>query len=206
MAIPTEPTIEAILQPKLVLVEGKDDKDFLIEYGKHLGITNCRVEPVDSVSNFNKEIPTQTKRPGFDKITHFAIIRDKDTGNIQDAFASIVKIFKSKTSISTLPQEHGKWSDGKLKIGIFIMPGKQEGNMLEDLCLNTVANKPEMKCVNEFSKCIGQTSNMVKSRTLAFLAAQNEPVNTIGLGAYKGYWNFDAPELNELKDFLSVLK
>lgn len=206
MAIRKEPTIEALIQSKLILVEGKDDKDFLIEYGKHLGINNCRVESVDSVNNFIKEIPSQVKRTGFEKITHFAIIRDKDTGTIEDAFTSIINIFKKKTSVSDFPKEHGQWSEGKPKIGVFIMPGKQEGIMLEDLCLSTVASKPEMKCVNEFSNCISQTKNMAKTKTLAYLAAQYEPVNTIGLGASKGYWDFEAPVLGELNFFLSILK
>ena len=206
----TESAQKKIRHPQLALVEGSDDINFFIELGKHLGITTCSAEPVESVSKFRHEIPGQINRPGFEKVTHLAIIRDKDSGSIEDAFKSIHNIFKSRTQITNLPSQHGQWSDGYPKIGIFIMPGGQKGTMLEDLCLSAVANQLVMECVDEFSDCIaGQqdsSTNLAKTKTLAYLSAQKEPVNTIGLGAQKGYWNFNAPELDELKEFLLELK
>ena len=196
--------------PQLALVEGSDDISFFIELGKYLGINSCSAEPVDSVNNFKHEIPAQISRPGFEKVTHLAIIRDKDSGSIEDAFKSIRNIFTEKTNITELPKQHGQWSDGGLKIGIFIMPGKLNGTMLEDLCLSTMADNPIMKCVEEFADCIKEkpetSTKIAKTKALAYLAAQKEPVNTIGLGAQKGYWNFEAPELDELKEFLLELK
>jgi hypothetical protein len=39
----------------------------------------------------------------------------------------------------------------------------------------------------------------------AFLAAQTDFVDSVGLGAQKRYWNFDSPALDELKHFLENL-
>ena len=87
--------------------------------------------------------------------------------------------------------------------------------MLEDLCLETVKDRPAMKCVDEFSSCVSALKsppkNISKSKTQVFkaqvfLATQPKIVDSVGLGSQKGYWNFEAPCLVELKAFLSHLK
>jgi hypothetical protein len=78
-----------------------------------------------------------------------------------------------------------------------------------------VEDQPAMKCVNEFASCVStlpvSPKNISKSKAavfkaLTFLAAQHENVDRVGLAAQKGYWNFDSPALDELKQFLSYLK
>ena len=209
--VPHVKNLREFTKPKLILVEGPDDVSFFIKLIDHLEIKNFYVYAVDSVTKFNSFLEKDIVNiRGFNRLTHLAIIRDKDSGTIEDACSSITNILSIKTKIERPASKHGLWSDGSPKTGIFIMPGKLDGTMLEDLCLSTVNNKPEMKCVNEFANCIettvGKTKNMAKTKTIAFLAAQEEPVSTINLGSLKKYWNLDAPELNELKQFLSELK
>ena len=91
------------------------------------------------------------------------------------------------------------------------MPGNSiEGNMLEDLCLKTVEKHEAMTCVKDFISCVSaletKPTNMSKAKTHAFLAAQQEPANSVGLASEKGYWDFSSSALDELKEFLSNLK
>jgi hypothetical protein len=142
---------------------------------------------------------------------HLAIIRDKDE---DDAFASVANIV-TKAGLSP-PLSHGQFSDGNPRVGIFIMPGVTvDGMMLEDLCLKTVEDDGAMDCVEEFASCVAALpdppKNMSKAKVQVFkahvfLATQPETVDSMGLGAQKGYWNLDSPCLDELKQFLLHLK
>ncbi len=66
-----------------------------------------------------------------------------------------------------------------------------------------------MQCVNEFIDCALQfdenPKNIAKSKVQTFLASKEELVSRLGLGALKGYWNFELPVLDELKAFISSL-
>jgi hypothetical protein len=90
------------------------------------------------------------------------------------------------------------------------MPGSNETGMLEDLCLRTVAAHRAMACVMEFEDCVGHLTPrpkvLIKAKAQVFLAAMSEIVNSVGLGAQNGYWNFNSTELDELKTFLKELR
>ncbi|OHB68032.1 MAG: hypothetical protein A2Y77_01750 [Planctomycetes bacterium RBG_13_62_9] len=82
--------------------------------------------------------------------------------------------------------------------------------MLEDLCLGTVKDHDAMRCVKSFARCVQRLPdpprNPSKAKCQAFLAAQPEIVNSVGLGAHKGYWDFSSVVLDELKAFLAQMK
>jgi len=198
-----------IKNKKLIVVEGDQDCQFFAKLIDKLDIKGVYVLGIGGKGNFNDDLQRLHRRPGFSSLTHFAVIRDKDEDN---AFESIVKILqdKDKMNISPVPSAPGVFTTGKPKTGVFIMPGSIQGKMLEDLCLKSVEDKPEMKCVNDFANCVSRLEsppkNPSKSKVLAFLASQPEDANTVGQGAEKNYWNLDAPCLNELKTFLNNLR
>lgn len=197
---------------KILAVEGKDEKNFLDSFLKHQNISNCQIEEVGGKDQFSRKLPGLIKTPGFVSsdgsfaVTHLAIIRDKNGG---EALKSIANVLKENNLVP--PKKEGQFSSGKPKVGVFIMPGNTiEGTMLEDLCLKCVENHAAMKCVNEFAYCVSKLDNPPKNpsktKTLAFLAAQEEIANTIGLGAQKSYWDFNSPCLDELKAFLEKMR
>jgi len=196
----------------LIAVEGPDDDKFFDCLLKIIGITDFDIRFVGGKDEFKNKLPALKNMRGFSdatgsyNVTHFVIIRDR---NSDDAFKSVANTLKKEGF--TPPEKPGQFSDGHPKIGIFIMPGDTiEGTMLEDLCLKTVKNLPSMKCVDEFSACVSgletKPKNISKAKAQAFLASQPEFANSVGLGALKGYWDFDSPCLAELKAFLNNLK
>jgi hypothetical protein len=197
---------------KVLAVEGQDEEEFFGALLRYMDIGDFDMRHVGGKDQFRTKLPALKRVSGFFNVdgspfvTYLAIIRDQ---NSDDAFESVVGILKREGF--TPPKEHGQFSKGNPKVGIFIMPGtKVKGTMLEDLCLKTVENRPTMKCVNEFASCVSELEtmpkNLSKAKAQAFLAAQPEIVNSVGLGAQKKYWNFESPALNELKEFLSNLK
>lgn len=207
----------SINSKKVLAVEGKDEKNFFNALLKHMNITGIDIREVGGKTQFPDKLPALVKASGFfladgsSFVTHLAVIRDKDEGN---AFKSIVNIVK-KTGLIP-PTKHSEFSNGKPKVGIFIMPGEAiDGTALEDLCLKTVENHKAMACVNKYASCILALELVPKNipkakvqvfKAQAFLAAQPVIVDSVGLGAQKKYWDFESPALNELKSFLAKLK
>ena len=197
---------QPIKSNKVLAVEGQDEVNFFDALFKHMGILNIDIRGVEGKSQFKLKLPALKATTGFENVTHLVIIRDRNSDN---AFQSITNILKRIDL--TPPDESGQFSSGRPKVGVFIMPGETiEGKMLEDLCLKTVENRPAMKCVSEFTSCVCELENppknISKAKAQAFLAAQTDMVNSVGLGAQNGYWGFDAPVLDELKQFLENLR
>lgn len=201
-----------IISNKVLAVEGLDEKNFFDKLLKYLSVTDFQIEDVGGKDKFPVRFPALLKTTGFfapdesPLVTHLAIVRDKNEDN---AFESISNIVSAQGLMP--PTQHSTFSDGNPKVGIFIMPGtKVKGTMLEDLCLKTVENDMAMKCVNEFAACARaldpSPKNIPKAKAQAFLAAKPEIAHTVGIGAQKGYWDFDSPALHELKQFLSNLQ
>lgn len=200
--------MDEIRNEKMLVVEGNDDVSFFVKLLKELNILGVYVTALGSKNRFNDDLPELQKRPGFSKVTHLGIIRDKDVDN---AFESVVNILKRKMGLTNIPTKNGSFASGRPGIGIFIMPGNTVvGTALEDLCLETVENHPAMQCVNDFASCISSLNdgprNISKARVQAYLAAQPEIANSIGRGAEKNYWNFNSPVFNELKEFMANFK
>lgn len=200
--------MDEIRNEKVLVVEGKDDVGFFDKLLKELNILDVYINALGGKHKFNDDLPDLEKRPGFPKVTHLGIIRDRD---VDQAFESIVNILDRKMGFTNIPSENGQFASGKPKIGIFIMPGNiVAGDSLEDLCLKTVENRPAMQCVEDFASCISllkdRPRNMSKAKVQAFLAAQPEIANSLGRGAEKGHWKFDSPALCELKEFLANFK
>jgi len=201
-----------ITYKKIIAVEGPDDDNFFDALLRRMNIKDYDIRFVGGKDEFKNKLPALKNVSGFfdangsPLVTHLAIIRDENGDN---AFESVTNILKKEGF--TPPKKHGLFSNGNPKIGIFIMPGTTvKGTMLEDLCLKTVEKNPEMKCVNEFASCVSamepKPKNMSKAKAQTFLAAQPEIANSVGVGAQKGYWDFESPALDELKQFLSHLK
>jgi hypothetical protein len=196
----------------VLAVEGEDERSFFDSLLHHIGLRDVQIEPVGGKDQFPKKFPALLQMPGFyapdgsPNVKSLAVVRDRDQDNAFESIANIVR----KADL-TPPDKHGEFSGGNPRIGIFIMPGEAvKGTMLEDLCLATVKSHPAMDCVNGFADCAealpNSPRNTSKAKCQAFLAAQPEIANCVGLGAKKGYWDLDSPALYELKQFLLNLR
>lgn len=206
-----QPSPESITKKKLLAVEGKDEVIFFKELFKHMGMYDIvQVLDVAGKDNFKKEMPLLKKATGFSDLEAIVIIRDADN-SYQSAFESIKGVLEKIEGLQ-VPNKPGEFSRGNPKVGVFIMPDNSSPGMLEDLCLETVKDKEEMECVKQFIACAKQLKNPPKEKDIpkaqvqAFLAIKPDVPNSVGRGAQKKIWNFDAAELNPLKVFLSQLK
>ena len=197
-----------IRKKKVLAVEGDDEINFFDSLLKYMGISDADINKVGGKNKFKNKLPALVNTTGFfDNVETFAVIRDaNDDANA--AFSSIKNILQKQNL--TPPTQMNKFANNGLKLGIFIMPGNSAEGMLEDLCLRTVQHHPKMNCINEFMDCILKLKeppkNVAKAKAQSYLAAMPIIANSVGIGARKGYWNFDSDELKELKIFLENLK
>jgi len=207
----------SITARSVLVVEGEDERNFFDRLLRHIGLAGVQIESVGGKNQFPERLPALLRAPGFFEadgspwVKNLAVVRDKDGDNAFESIANIVK-----RAGLTPPDEHGAFSDGSPGVGIFVMPGETiDGTMLEDLCLKTVQDHEAMPCVEQFASCVGDLPsvprNMAKAKAQVFkaqvfLAAQTDTVDAVGLGAQKGYWDFDSPALAELKAFLEHLR
>ncbi|MEA1866346.1 MAG: DUF3226 domain-containing protein [Euryarchaeota archaeon] len=199
--------MKSIREKTVLAVEGKDEVNFFDALLRYLEITGFEIRDVGGKSRFKDKLPALVKMSGFSDVEALAVIRDAD----KDANAAFDSVRYVLTKEGLEPPARMNWfSDGNPVIGIFIMPGDSDRGMLEDLCLRTVKDHPAMECVDIFVDCVSELADppktLEKAKTQAFLASMPTIVNSIGLGAQKGYWNFDSSELSDLVSFIDNLR
>ena len=200
--------MEGIQEEKVIVSEGDDDKHFITKFLEHEAIEEVQVISLGGESKIKKNFPLFFTRGNFDIIRKLAIVRDADS-NSDAKFRSTVDIVENNglappVSINTFSNENPS-------IGVFIItkPGCNCG-MLEDLCLETVKDTEEMKCVNKLFECVDKLdiilNNPSKSKCQAYRATLPISYPYIGIGALHGIWAYEHEILDDLRNFLLFLK
>ncbi len=88
-----------------------------------------------------------------------------------------------------------------------VLPDDCNQGMLETLLWESVADKPEAGCIEEYLDCAERCSGESiqrrdKARAHAFLATRPLPHVSVGVAAQKGYWDFDHPAFAGVRAFL----
>lgn len=201
---PSKP--QPIKQQKLLVGEGIEEFFFFEALLKHLNIVDVQIEQCKGKTRLHDYVITLPKRPGFENLVAIAITRDADD-DATAAFQSVITALDNAGLAK--PQASGSFINSEPKVGIFILPDCQGSGMLEDLCLASANTDIAMPCVNEFFRCVEnkgrRPNNMAKARTHAWLASHIEPDKRLGEAAQKGYWDWQSPAFDLLKQFLNQL-
>ena len=130
----------------------------------------------------------------------------------KSAFDSICTALENVNILERLPNSIGKVENiGIFKVGIFIMPNNRDSGMLETLCLQSIEGMHCNKEMQAYIECLKKfyennpSFNLEKAKTQVYLASKVPIRNSLGLGACKGYWNFDHCAFDEIKLFLNEL-
>ena len=206
--------IKEIKEKKLLLVEGKDEEGFFEALFNNKAIQGIQVMESGGKEQFEKLLPEIVKLRDFKEVSSLAVIQDADQ-DAKEAFQRVCLELK-KNNLSA-PEKPASFISGSPRIGVFIIPDKNNQGMLESLCLSTVESENLHKCINSFMECVEKETisdgnreykkpkNLHKARCRAFLAAMEEDTPSLGVAAQKGYWNFDSDKLQSLLDFVKKL-
>ena len=152
------------------------------------------------------------------RVTSLGIVRDAE-GNAGDTFQSICSALKNancelknlNVSVNLpVPNQVIVPVGDYLRVSVLILPDDKTPGMLETICLWSVENNPAMKCIEQYFKCIKQRmsslpKNMPKAQVQTFLASRPRPGLLLGQAARAGYWPWDSPVFNRVKQFLQAL-
>lgn len=196
--------MKEIKKTKLLVVEGTEEVRFFYALLKHMNIDSVQVEEIQGKSKLPSFVKTLPIVPNYETVESIAIIRDAD-GDPKNAFQSVINSLK-KAGLN-YPGNHGAFSQGRPKIGIFIMPDGLNPGMLENLCLNAILNDPAMRCVEEYFNCIAKAGisepkPIAKAKVYTWLASRENPARRVGEAAEAGYWPWDHVVFTDLLIFL----
>ena len=199
---------EEIRCPKLVLVEGADDKSFFEALCQHLGLNDIQFREIGGKDNLPKALEATVKESSFSEVViALGIVLDADD-DPKATFQSVCSALKKfGLPVPTQPMTP---APGRPRVLVMILPDNQSPGALEDVCLRAIARTPAMKCVEKFFCCLRRQGlslpkSLSKAKVLAYLTSMPEPDKGFRWSAQAGYWNWDHPAFSDLKDFLRSL-
>lgn len=197
----------------VILVEGVDDGYFLDEVLASIGANPSQVGVclADGKEKMHVLLKAVLKSPSFTtgKIRRYAVIRDVDD-SVQTCLNECQRLFTDAGEPCPAPNDFSVRSDGR-SIGLFLLPNATSAGSLETLALQTVSGTPLLSATDSYlSSAVahgGSNDHIDKRRMQAFLASWAKPLcNGVGWATRKGHFDVSAPELGELKVFLTDLQ
>ncbi len=193
---------------KFVFCEGKDDLAIIKAVAFSINLHNLQIEPFEGKDKLRNFLRLIQARPEFSRnlVTAFGVIRDAD--NDGDAAFQCVRDSLLANGFQASAQ-NGEITANGIKTGILIIGPNNGKGMVEDLCLNSVSANPEFPCVENYFNCISQKTDRKnfssKAKIRAWMASHPDFDFRLGAAAAAGYWPWENPVFNPLKDFLQKL-
>lgn len=174
---------------RLLLVEGKEDKEFFIQLHSHLKFPEripwiLKYEGKDKLKDKLSEFLYQLIRvpnSNFKQVSQIGIVRDADYGT--DAFQSVQTAIKNANANSPrqlpVPRTVIEPSEGSPKVSVLILPSEKRDGMLEDLVLDALNDDPITPCVDDFFTCLKNRKveivqeRLSKARVRVFITGKN---------------------------------
>lgn len=192
---------------KVLVVEGESAFQFFKALLRHLRLLDeIEIRNSGGVNEFSIYLRLLLSTPGFDKVISLGIVRDGEN----DAHAQFQSICQNLQQVGlSVPRQPATLVSGTPNVSIFILPDCANPGMLETLCLQSVEQNPAMLCVEEYIQCLQQSDivpgNLPKARLRALLASSPRPELLLGQAAHAGFWPWDSPVFDALKQFLLAL-
>lgn len=196
-----------IMQPNLLVVEGKEEELFFGALIKHLGLQNAQVIGVGGKTTLRQNLKALTLSPGFADVIFLGVVRDAND-NPSAAFQSVHNALQAANLPA--PERPLVPVGDSPRVAVMILPEEGEAGMLEDLCLKSVMQDPAMHCVEQYFECLRQKglplpSNISKAKVQVFLASRRRAGLRLGETAEAGYWPWDAETFQQVKTFLQLI-
>src|SRR5262249_29723801 len=154
---------------------------------------DIHVEKYGGTARLDRYLRELPLRPGYERLVALGVTRDADA-DCADTFNRVRGSLAANGF--TYPAAPGEIVQALFHVGVFILPDNQRPGMLEDLCLDSIANDPAFPGLEVYFQCVlrsaqRQPGHIPKARVHAWLASQSEPDRRLGEAAHKGYWPWD---------------
>ncbi len=186
-----------------------DEVNLATEMLRSWNICGVQVMDVGGKDKFRSEIDalmSYSRSQGL-HLSAIGVLRDADAHPTR-ALQSVTGALRSLDLPA--PASHGAIIHGSPSVGVFILPDGTSPGAVEDLCWEAVQETSAGKCSTVYLECLEESGalaskNPAKTLVHSYLAAQEDPSSRVGEGALKGYWSFDHPAFDPLRDFVGRL-
>jgi hypothetical protein len=169
---------------RLLLVEGKEDKQFFIRLGYHLKFTDdtpLHIVQYEGKDNLTKFLMLVMNDPKFNQVTRIGIVRDADynTDAFQSVLSSLQFVNQNSSKKLPIPESAIQPSEGTPRISILILPSIERNGMLEDIVLDALQDDPIASCVDDYFVCLKDNGieivpeRLSKARVRVFISGKN---------------------------------
>ena len=207
-----------IVKPYLLLCEGRDAENFLINYLESEALAQDQrfsneIQVLDFGGNddLDRFLMNLKNMERFDQVTSIAIIRDAEK-DFAKACSDVTRSLRKSGIIS--PDSYGTWvnDDTGVKVGYLLFPLNNEAGTLEDLCLNILSESNIESILSSIDKFLTTMESSYgrsyhrkhKNRLHTYLSSSDEYVSMqLGLASKAGAFNWDSVYLEPLKRFLT---
>ncbi|MCR4655245.1 MAG: hypothetical protein K5770_03335 [Lachnospiraceae bacterium] len=207
-----------IVKPYLLLCEGKDAENFLINYLESEALTQDQrfsneIQVLDFGGNddLDRFLVNLKNMERFDQVTSIAIIRDAEK-DFAKACSDVTRSLRKSGIVS--PGSYGTWvnDDTGVNVGYLLFPLNNEAGTLEDLCLNILSESNIESILYSIDTFLTTMESFYgrsyhrkhKNRLHTYLSSSDEYVSMqLGLASKAGAFNWDSVYLEPLKRFLT---
>ena len=198
------PAPSMVKEPRQLLVEGNDQRNFFETLSKHLRIQEIQIQNYGGVNELRRFLAAFVKFEDFDLVESIGIVRDAEASS-QAAFTSVLHSLRFVGL--TEPKIPCQYYGDSPKVGVLILGDEEGTGMLESILLRTVQDRPQHKCVVAFMSCLEEIGVDVSRRrekrlAHAYISGTGEPHISVGVAAMKRVWNLDHIALRDTRKFL----
>ena len=207
-----------IVKPYLLLCEGRDAENFLINYLESEALAQDQrfsneIQVLDFGGNddLDRFLMNLKNMERFDQVTSIAIIRDAEK-DFAKACSDVTRSLRKSGIIS--PDSYGTWvnDDTGVNVGYLLFPLNNEAGTLEDLCLNILSESNIESILSSIDTFLTTMESSYgrsyhrkhKNKLHTYLSSSDEYVSMqLGLASKAGAFNWDSVYLEPLKRFLT---
>jgi hypothetical protein len=196
-----------IEQPRLLVVEGREEEVFFGALIRHLGLQGIQVMPIGGKTQLRQNLKALSLSSRFSQVISLGVVRDANS-DPKGAFQSIKNALQSVKLPA--PDRPLVVAGKKPRISVLILPEENTPGTLEDLCLRAVEKDPATSCVEEYFECLRACDlsipdNLSKARVQVFLASRKKAGLRLGEASEAGYWPWDGQAFDEVRKFLQQI-
>lgn len=207
-----------ILRSNLILCEGRDEQEFLIQYLNSTALSNVPgfsndIQVIDFGGNseLDQKLAVLKNMADFDKLTSLLVIRDAEA-SAESACREIQHALRKNDF--PVPEKSCDWEGLKLKVGFVLFPtcnNEMKNGTLEDLCLSILfapLAADTLEEIDVFLKRLEERrqesfSRIFKTKLHTYFSVHNDYVSLkIGQAAAAGAFDWNHSALEPLRNFI----
>ncbi len=194
----------AFTSPSLLLVEGKDEYEFLPFLAKQRNIFCPRIWNMDGRGNLMKSLLAIRANTGFQNIQKIGLILDSEDNLSETAklYATFESFLKNKAPA--------------IQRSYLQLPSTTDAGSFERICLNSIdASDPILACSQQLVDCLQNHPNALSTQALRdsaqllawYTAKSGKPISRIGISAQSTF-KLDAlhSAFNPIANFIAELQ